>query len=172
MKVKSESEFTQLCPTLSNPMDCSLPGSSVHGIFQARVLGWAASAFFGAIQQVLIYFIQDNVHMSIPISPFIAPSPYPLLTISWLSMSITLFLFCSRQFIFTLFLDSTYRRSHMILVFLCLTYFTQCENIQVSHVAVKGIISFSFMSSNISLYIWMVILSCVYVPHLLYPFLC
>ena len=38
MKVKSESEVTQSCPTLSNPMDCSLPGSSVHGIFQARVL--------------------------------------------------------------------------------------------------------------------------------------
>ena len=40
MKVKSESEVTQSCPTLSNPMDCSLPGSSVHGIFQARVLEW------------------------------------------------------------------------------------------------------------------------------------
>ena len=38
MKVKSESEVAQLCPTLSDPMDCSLPGSSVHGIFQARVL--------------------------------------------------------------------------------------------------------------------------------------
>ena len=39
MKVKSQSEVTQLCPTLSDPMDCSIPGSSVHGIFQARVLG-------------------------------------------------------------------------------------------------------------------------------------
>ena len=38
MKVKSESEIAQLCPTLSDPMDCSLPGSSIHGIFQARVL--------------------------------------------------------------------------------------------------------------------------------------
>ena len=45
MKVKSESEVTQLCPTLSNPMDCSLPGSSVHGIFQAKVLEWGAIAF-------------------------------------------------------------------------------------------------------------------------------
>ena len=42
MKVKSESEVTQSCPTLSNPMDCSLPGSSIHGIFQARVLEWVA----------------------------------------------------------------------------------------------------------------------------------
>ena len=45
MKVKSESEVTQLCPTLRDPMDCSLPGSSVHGIFQARVLEWVAIAF-------------------------------------------------------------------------------------------------------------------------------
>ena len=45
MKVKSESEVTQLCPTLHNPMDCSLPGSSTHGIFQARVLEWGAIAF-------------------------------------------------------------------------------------------------------------------------------
>ena len=43
MKVKSESEVTQSCPTLSNVMDCSLPGSSVHGIFQARVLEWVAN---------------------------------------------------------------------------------------------------------------------------------
>ena len=46
MKVKSEREVAQSCPTLSDPMDCSLPGSSVHGIFQARVLEWGAMAFF------------------------------------------------------------------------------------------------------------------------------
>ena len=45
MKVNSESEVAQLCLTLSNPMDCSPPGSSVHGIFQARVLDWGAIAF-------------------------------------------------------------------------------------------------------------------------------
>ena len=44
-KVKSESEVAQSYPTLSDPMDCSLPGSSVHGIFQARVLKWVAIAF-------------------------------------------------------------------------------------------------------------------------------
>ena len=44
MKVKSESEVAQSCLTLSDPMDCSLPGSSVHGIFQARVLEWGAIA--------------------------------------------------------------------------------------------------------------------------------
>ena len=45
MKVKSESEVAQLCPTLSDPIDWSLPGSSVHGIFQARVPEWDAIAF-------------------------------------------------------------------------------------------------------------------------------
>ena len=47
MKVKSESEVTQSGPTLRDPMDCSPPGSSVHGIFQARVLEWGAIAFSG-----------------------------------------------------------------------------------------------------------------------------
>ena len=45
MKVKSENEVAQSCPTLSDPMDCSLPGSSTHGTFQARVLEWVAIAF-------------------------------------------------------------------------------------------------------------------------------
>ena len=45
MKVKSESEVAQSRPTLSDPMDCSPPGCSVHGIFQARVLEWGATAF-------------------------------------------------------------------------------------------------------------------------------
>ena len=45
MKVKSESEVAQSCPTLSDPENCSLPGSSVHGIFQARVLEWGHIAF-------------------------------------------------------------------------------------------------------------------------------
>ena len=44
MKMKSESEVAQSCPTLSDPMDCSLPGPSVHGIFQARLLEWGAIA--------------------------------------------------------------------------------------------------------------------------------
>ena len=50
MKVKSESEVAQLCPTLRDPMDCSLPGSSVHGIFQARVLECGAIACSTAIK--------------------------------------------------------------------------------------------------------------------------
>ena len=47
MKVKSKSEVVESCSTPSDPMDCSLPGSSIHGIFQARVLEWVAIAFSG-----------------------------------------------------------------------------------------------------------------------------
>ena len=47
MKVKSESEVAQLYPTFGDPMDCSLPGFSLHGIFQARVLEWGAISFSG-----------------------------------------------------------------------------------------------------------------------------
>ena len=53
MKVKSESEVTQLCLTLSDPMDCSPPGSSIHGILQARVLEWGAIAF----SENIIWFV-------------------------------------------------------------------------------------------------------------------
>ena len=51
MNVKSESEVAQSCPTPSDPMDCSLPGSSVHGIFQARVLEWGAIAFSARLSE-------------------------------------------------------------------------------------------------------------------------
>ena len=60
MKVKSESEVAQSCLTLSDPMDCSPPGSSVHGIFQARVLGWGAIAF-----SVVAVVISNNGNGSI-----------------------------------------------------------------------------------------------------------
>ena len=52
---ESESEVAQLCPTLSDPMDCSLPCSSIHGIFQARVLEWGAIAFSGISVSVYLY---------------------------------------------------------------------------------------------------------------------
>ena len=53
MKMKSESEIAQSCPTLSDLVDCSLPGSSVHGIFQARVLEWGAIAFSDNLSYLL-----------------------------------------------------------------------------------------------------------------------
>ena len=66
MKVKSESEVAQSCPTLSDPMDCSPPGSSLHGIFQARVLEWGAIAFSHTLKEIiifkyLIFFIWQNL---------------------------------------------------------------------------------------------------------------
>ena len=60
MQMKSESEDTQLYLTLSDPMDCSFPGSSIHGIFQARVLEWGAIAF--SVSSA--YFVQTQMHMS------------------------------------------------------------------------------------------------------------
>ena len=58
MKVKSESEDAQSCPTLRDPMDCSLPGSSIHGIFQARVLEWGAIASSVGLNEAF------NIHSS------------------------------------------------------------------------------------------------------------
>ena len=55
MKVKSESEVAQSCPTPRDPMDCSPPGSSVRGIFQARVLEWVAIAFSEKIVSAFIF---------------------------------------------------------------------------------------------------------------------
>ena len=62
MKVKSESEVAQSCLTLIDPMDCSLPGSSIHGIFQARVLEWGAIAFsiLPSRMQVLNFMNSNN----------------------------------------------------------------------------------------------------------------
>ena len=75
MKVESESEVTQSCLTLSDSMDCSLPGSSIHGIFQARVLEWVAIAFsagfpdhhqFPELAQTHVYQISDAIQPSHP----------------------------------------------------------------------------------------------------------
>ena len=60
MKVKSESEVARLCQTPSDPMDCSPPGSSAHGIFQARVLEWGAIAFSVHINRVMLIFFNGS----------------------------------------------------------------------------------------------------------------
>ena len=57
LKVKRESEVAQSCPTPSNPMDCSPPGSSIHGIFQARVLEWGAIAFSVTGKQIFVTYL-------------------------------------------------------------------------------------------------------------------
>ena len=68
MKVKSENEVAQSCPTLSNPMDCSPPGSSVHGIFQARVLEWGVLCLWQPLNQSCIP-VKGRWFMRIYLSP-------------------------------------------------------------------------------------------------------
>ena len=78
MKVKSESQVDQSCPTLSDHMDCSPPGSSIHGIFQARVLEWGAialtrrtfvgkvvSLLFNMLSRLVITFLPRSKHLLI-----------------------------------------------------------------------------------------------------------
>ena len=85
MKVKSEREVAQSCPTLSDPMDYSLPGSSIHGIFQAKVLEWGAIAFsialtkqtfVGKVMSLLLHMLSRLVITFLPRSKY--------LLISWL----------------------------------------------------------------------------------------
>ena len=79
MKVKIESEVAQSCPTLSNPMDCSLPGSSVHGIFQASVMEWGAIAFsntvHGASEISLLHIYTSLPKATHPDSEFLFELP-------------------------------------------------------------------------------------------------
>ena len=63
MKVKSESEVAQSCLTLSDPRYCSAPGSSVHGIFQARVLEWGAVAFSSIDSRANYFYLWTPIHL-------------------------------------------------------------------------------------------------------------
>ena len=72
MKVKSESEAAQSCPTLSDPMDCSPPGSSVHGIFQARVLEWGATVFIRDHKnKKILSLLESLIYVLFPDKPVI-----------------------------------------------------------------------------------------------------
>ena len=76
MKVKSEREVAQLCPTLSNPMDCSLPGSSIHGIFQSRVPEWGAITFSVCLSNPILisaswrYWVGQRVRLDFSIASY------------------------------------------------------------------------------------------------------
>ena len=93
MKVKSESEVAQSCPTLSNPMDCSLPGSSVRGIFQARVLEWGPVAFsrFLSTAAAAAKLLQSCLTLCDPVDGSPPGSPVPgilqAITLEWVVIS-------------------------------------------------------------------------------------
>ena len=93
VNVKSESEVTQLCLTLSDPMDCSLPGFSVHGIFQARVLEWGAIAFsiFPSSTTLFTWFYSNTACVIVAKRLLLGVSsfPYPLPTPPHINPSLT-----------------------------------------------------------------------------------
>ena len=86
MNTKSESEVAQSCPTLRDPMDCSLPGSSAHGIFQARALEWGAIAFSrqSAILQYKIKSLKKSSSCNAALKRQNAENS---LTVQWLGLS-------------------------------------------------------------------------------------
>ena len=88
MKVKSENEVAESCLTLSDPMDCSLPGSSIHGIFQARVLEWDAIAFSELLPGSHLLFLSEVLCLSYEEMLFALPSKCTLI-ISSLTISNT-----------------------------------------------------------------------------------
>ena len=91
MKVKSESEAAQLCPTLSDPVDRSLPGSSVHGILQARVLEWGVIAFSVCFNAAAAKSLQLCPTLCNPIDSSPPGSPVPGIlqarTLEWVAIS-------------------------------------------------------------------------------------
>ena len=95
MKVKSESEVTQSCLTLSDPMDCSLPGSSAHGICQARVLEWGAIAFSASLAEFMsqkeVWFGMAHVMASNGCFFILL---YQLQELRWLIYILSCLLFC------------------------------------------------------------------------------
>ena len=91
MKVKRESEVTQSCLTLSDPMDCSPPGSSIHGIFQARVLECGAVAFSDEVPAAAAKSLQSCPTLCGPIDSSPPGSPVPGIlqarTLEWVAIS-------------------------------------------------------------------------------------
>ena len=90
MKVKSESEVAQSCPTLRDPMDCSPPGSSAHGVLQARVLEWGAIAFSNK-DTAAAKSLQSYLTLCVPRDGSPPGSPVPGIlqarTLEWVAIS-------------------------------------------------------------------------------------
>ena len=91
MKVKSESEVTQSCPTLCDPMDCSLPGSSTHGILQSRVLEWVATA-------LVFYKVWHSINISGSKTKYTSGMKVAVISQSVMSDVIKRIHFCKQNF--------------------------------------------------------------------------
>ena len=93
MKVESESEVAQLCQTLSDPMDCSLPGSSIYGIFQATVLEWCAIVFlhfsFNSLSICLIFGCAGSLLLCVDFSLVVASGGCSLIVVRGLFVAVT-----------------------------------------------------------------------------------
>ena len=95
MKVKSESEVAQSCPTLRDPMDHSLPGSSIHGVFQARVLEWGAIAFSVCHLSDFLKYASDYLTL---LHKWPLPSPLHMFQTIWASQVVVLLLLLLSRF--------------------------------------------------------------------------
>ena len=102
MKVKSVSEVAQLCPTLSDPMDCSPPGSSVHGICQARILEWVAIAFSSCLVMFNSLRPHGLQHTRLP-CPSLSLSLLKLMSIELVMLSNHLILCCPLLLLMSIF---------------------------------------------------------------------
>ena len=121
MKVKRESEVTQSCPTLSDPMDCSLPGSSVHGIFQARVYYYNQEVDILKVKSISITAAISHVAL-------LEPHPYPLVpSASSLTPDNHLFVLCFNNFVT---LKMLYKWNHTVCNLLKFAFFTQHNSLK------------------------------------------
>ena len=95
MKVKSESEVVQPCPTLRDPMDCSPPGSSVHGIFQVRVMEWGAIAFSKRVSMEINFRFCVYVNL-LQSYAYLVIIPWPLcISLKYLVVVVVAYFTCS-----------------------------------------------------------------------------
>ena len=160
MKVKSESEVAQSCSTLHDLIDCSLPGSFVYGIFQARVLEWGAIAFSDWVQHSVsnmpcgaLFSVASHLHLENPLSHFKSTLYFTqwltLLTTPWLNSLLSGF--HGRHFLYTDTLFSGHSLSvSFLILWLCILWAILFISINSNH---QISISAPGLSSNLHIHI-------------------